>query len=402
MASIYTFCAQTRKGRVVLGRIRHASRESVKAILEKKYAKVFLVELAPGLSLVRYFGPRISKEERLLFIKNLQVVLRSGVPLAEALTILRDQSDTKSMSKITGYFLTQVQAGNTLALSLGHYPFIFDPFVTNMIYVGEKSGTLEKSLGFLAIHLEHDIEIRRKVKAASIYPALILTATALLGAGMMLFVFPKLLRVFKSINVELPTSTRVLIATMQFFSDHGALVLTAILVGIVSFRLLLRVPKARLLWQRFFLHVPLFGSLSRSFNMAIATRTLGVLLEAGMPLFDGLVITAQSMTNLYFKTELLKAKDKVEQGQSLGDSLGKNKQFAGITARLIDVGEQSGNLETNLLYLSDFYSNKIDYATRNLSTIIEPVLLITIGLVVAFVAISILSPIFEFTGAVGR
>lgn len=399
---MYRFIAEKANAKFSLGTIRAPHTKQALEALQQRFATVHLLEKLPSFSPKSLFGARMSLVEKIVFVKNLYVMLKAGVPLDEAFQLIELQSPRAGVRKVTKSIVANIRGGKSLSTAVASFGRIFNPFFVNMIYVGEKSGTLDANLQYLSKELEHTLDLRRKVRSASIYPTIILTMTLILAALMIRFVLPQLIKVFDSINIALPPQTRVFLDSAAFAQQYGAHVAVGLILFVVAIRLVLALsPSIHLVWSRAILRIPLIGLMVESYNLAQITRTLAVLLQSGTPLTDALEITAKATDNLHFKLELIQARKGVIRGQALGDTLSKLR-FNRLVSQLITMGERSGNLESNLLYLSDFYNNRIDYMTKDLPLVLEPALLIIVGLSVAFLATSILSPIYEFTTSVGR
>ncbi len=402
MLQKFRYYARSRKNELAIGTVRAQTIKDATAQALKKHQQIYLAEAEEPFVLLRLFRLHIGLIEKIVLVKNLHVMLKAGMPIDEAFNFLHQQSTRHATKKITAQIMKQLSAGNSLSSALGAFPSTFSPFFINMIYVGEKSGTLDINLEHLGSELEHSLELRRKVRGAALYPLIILVSTVILGGLMIRWVLPQLIRVFKSIDIPLPTSTRIFLQGAELLQNYSFMIVVVVVSAVLLFRLILRQrPMLHAKWIRLLLKIPLIGTVLASYNLAQVTRTLGILLRAGIPLTDALDITALATDNIYYKLELIRSKQMVSQGLGLGESLARQKAVP-LVAQLISIGERSGNLDVNLLYLSDFYNNRIDYLTKDLPTVLEPILLLTVGLMVGFVAISILSPIYEFTASVGR
>ncbi|OGY90490.1 MAG: hypothetical protein A3B30_01700 [Candidatus Komeilibacteria bacterium RIFCSPLOWO2_01_FULL_52_15] len=402
MPRYYRYFAESKKDTVVTGSIRAQHQSEATEVLKKSFSEVYLVERLSAASWRHLIGHRMRLVEKILFVKNLYVMLKAGVPLDEALQMIAAQSTSPGAKKISQSLVKKIRAGKSFSSALSTYTHIFSPFFINIIYMGEKSGTLDANLQYLGGELEHLLDLKRKIRSAMIYPVIILVMTVILGGLMIRFVLPEITKVFKAINLQLPLQTRIFLGGAEFIQTYGLLMFLIIAVAVAVFRLLLaRFPRFNLLWTRFILRIPFVGYMVMSYNLAQITRTLGVLLRAGTPLTEALDTTARTADNLYFKRELIVAKKAVSHGLPLGESFAHGG-FDILVSQLTLTGEKTGSLENNLLYLSDFYNNRIDYMTKDLPVILEPTLLIIVGITVAFFAVSILSPIYEFTSSVGR
>lgn len=340
----------------------------------------------------------VSHEEILFFTKHLSITIKSGLTLFEGIDMLYDQA-TGKMQKILEGIRKQLQAGMPFYEILQEYPKYFSQLYINLVRIGEVSGTLEENLSRLVEELKKSYELRQKIKSAMMYPILIFIAVVGLAFSVSIFVLPKIVPLFKTLNVELPITTRGLIYIAELFSSHGVLV-TALTAGFIFFvTWLVRRDFMKPILHALFLKIPVLKKIVVHVNLERFTRTLGTLLASNITIDKGLQITAAATENRVYKKAILSLIPNIEKGNSLADALELYpKLFPKMTSRMIGMGEQTGNLDSTLSYLSDFYEGEIDSTVKNLATIIEPVMLIFIGVVVGVVAISILGPIYKITG----
>lgn len=347
---------------------------------------------------------RVSFLDKLLFTKHLATMIKAGIPITEALDTLVDQAKSKAFKKVLSAVLADVENGQSLAKSLGKYPKVFDQFYISLIEIGEESGTLEENFEFLAKQLAKDYALRKKIQSAMLYPGLVFSATFIMGGFIALFILPKLVDFFSAFEIELPISTKILLFVANTMKDYG-LILAGGFLGI-SFLvyLIFQLPKVKPWWHKVILKLSVFGDLLAYSQLARFSRNLGTLLKSGVPVTKSLETTANTLSNLKFKKDLIEIAQILSKGKNIGDALEQKKfsEFPPLVAKMITVGEKTGKLEKTLLYLGDFYEEEIDNISKNLTTILEPILLITIGLVVGFVALAIISPIYELTGSIRR
>lgn len=341
---------------------------------------------------------KVSLQEKILFAKHLAIAIKSGMPLIDGLRLIRDQSKSKSMRIILDDVLQSVTRGVFLSESLAKYQDVFGNLFVNMLKIAEASGTLPENLNYLAQELKKKYEIKKRVRGAMMYPIVIFVMTIAIAVGMILFVFPKILPLFQSLNVELPFTTRILIAVSKFLTNYGLAALPVLIAAAFGLRFLLRMPAARFLWHRTLLKLPIFGKAVVHYNMANLTRTFAILLRSGVQIVDAAKITAQSLSNLVYERELAKAAQEVTGGAFLSRYLKQRPQyFPEILANMIEVGENTGNLVENLFYLGEYYEGELDDFVKNLSGILEPILLLFMGGIVGFIALSFITPMYQLT-----
>lgn len=346
----------------------------------------------------------ISLEDKLMFTKHLSTMLQSGVPIHEALQTLAEQTENKRFGKVLFNVLGDLSNGQTLAQAMGDHPDVFDAFFINLVYIGEESGTLEQNLKFLAEQVEKDTKLKKKVQASLLYPSFVLITFLVIGAFVSIFVLPQLLDFFTSLEAELPPATQMLLWTATLMQDYGVLIFGSIFGAIIAGALLIQTTIIRPYWDTFILRIPFIGKLSTYTEIARLTRNLGTLLKSGVPITKSLETVANTMGNTTYTRIIRKVSKQHQQGKSLGDAFSEidRKFLPPIVVKMIQVGEKTAHLEDNLLYIGDFYDNEIDTVAKSLTTILEPVLLVVIGLGVAIFAMAIIGPIYDITGQVAR
>lgn len=357
-----------------------------------------------GLGFQAVSWGRVPHADLSLFIRHLATMIKSGISLVEALEIIFDQTTNQHFKKVIAAIIDQVKSGRTLSSALGRYPRIFDPLIINMLRAGEASGTLEANLWYLADELEDRLELRQKVRTAALYPSIVFLATIVLGVILAYFVLPKISHLFSNLNFELPLTTRILLATAAVLEKSGLYILIGVVVGVALFRFLVTRKFAKPTWHLVLLKLPVLGGVLMHYNLALISRTLGTLLKSGLTIDQAITVTSETVSNVVYQRRLTSALVQVERGKRLADVLAGFKDsrrkplFPLMAVKMIGVGERSGQLAESLLYLADYFEREVDTTTKNLTTIVEPVLLLVIGLVVAFVALSVISPIYQITG----
>ncbi len=345
---------------------------------------------------------RFSIREQTLFAKRMSFLVKAGIPLVDSLSLIRDQTKSKSKVRIFEKVIHDVNNGQFLSSSLGKHRHLFGNFAVNLIRVGEESGILSQNLAYLADELHKKDILRRKVIGALIYPIVITLATFGITAILTMFVFPKIMPIFGSLHMTLPLSTRILIATSDFLRLYSIWLMLAIIVSFIGFAFINHQVKAvRLFWHRWMLSIPVFGGMAKSYNLANFCRTLGLLLKSGVHLADAMVMIAETTNNLAYRRSFEKVAAAIVRGEPMSRQIGRDTNlFPDILPHMIAVGEATGNLSTTLLYLSELHEADVDDLTKNLSNAIEPILMIVMGLLVGFIAISIISPIYGITQSI--
>jgi len=347
------------------------------------------------------FG-KVNLVQRALFTKHLTMMLKSGLPITEALSIAQDAASSK-LKKVLRGVLKSVQAGQSLSKAFSLYPKVFSGLFISSTKAGEASGTLTENLENVAEQLEKEKELVSKIKGAMLYPVVVLTAAFVLGLVLAFLVLPKITPLFEGLKMDLPFTTRALIWFSHFIQDYGLYLFLGIIAFVIFIGWLIKQKFTRPVIHCLLLNTPIIRKISRGANLARFSRTLGMLLKSGVNIDEALEITRDTIGNYYFQQALEKVSQAVRKGTKLSENL---SQFGGLfptmLTRMIKVGEESGKFEETLFYLANFYENEVDTSTKTLSTAIEPILLIVIGLVVAFLALSIITPIYDITGGIKR
>lgn len=346
----------------------------------------------------------VSLLDKALFVKHLSTMLKSGISINEALEVISEQSSSSKFRKIINNVLEQVKAGQGLGKALEKYPKVFDPLYINIIKVGEDSGTLEENLEYLANELEDRLELIRNIKAASFYPVIILVSTAGLALVLSYFVLPQITRLFTSLDFQLPISTRILLFVANVMDQYGLWVIGGFIGSLIGFKVLISQNFAKPAWHWFLLKVPIIGGTIINYNLVMMNRTLSILLKSGQTIDQSIKITIQTTNNRVYKKKIKQILPQIQKGKTLSSILSGFKQsrrhplFPLLVIKMISVGERSGRLDESLSYISSYFAKEVDNTTKNLTTVIEPILLISVGLAVGFIAISVISPIYQITG----
>lgn len=343
--------------------------------------------------------PKLSVKEQMIFVKRLAFLVNASVPILESLHMVSEQAKSRRYSRIMKSVIADVTNGLSLSKALGRFPHVFGDFGVNIIRIGESSGTLSQNLEYLADELRKHDTLRKKIVGALVYPAVITAATLGITAFLMLYLFPKIMPVFTSLNMELPLSTKIVMSVSLFLQSYGLILVAAVVLVVVLGTILIRKNEAvRYSFDAAMLRMPVFGEMIRFYNLATATRTLGLLLRSGVTLAEALPLTADTTRNLIYKEQYQLLAEAVIRGERVSTHLFKKPElFPIITTQMIAVGERSGSLSTTLVYLSELYEQEVDEFTKNLSSLVEPALMVIMGVLVGFIAISIITPIYGIT-----
>ncbi len=323
------------------------------------------------------------------------MLAKSGVTLLEGLQMLARQAHSGSSKRVFEFMARDLEHGLYLHQSMKKLKHVFGDFSMNLVRVGELTGSLPENLEYLAVELKKKQDLRRKVIGSLIYPVIIVIATLGIGTLLIAYVFPKILPIFKSLNFDLPWSTRVLIFVSDLILHHGLLIFMGLVLLTVIFLISLTIRKVRLAIHHIMLRLPIFGKLAQTYQMANFTRTLGLLLRCDVMIVDATVIMAEITNNLVYQKQYYIISENLKSGQPISAHLHKKTRlFPPIMSQMVSVGETAGNLSDTLAYLGEMYEAELDDATKNLSTVIEPILMIFMGVLVGFIALSIITPIY--------
>ncbi len=343
---------------------------------------------------------RIPLNEKIMFTKHMSMMVKSGMSEIESIRLVRRQVESRGFGLVLDDVISGLENGQFLSATLKPYEHVFGKLFISIISLGEVSGTLSENLSFLSEELKESQRLHSKVKSAMIYPIIILVATVGVVGSLVLFVLPRILPIFSTLGAELPLPTRILIGSANFLQEYFVLLILGGILAFIIWLVLLRINVIRYGFHRVLLVLPFAGSISKKYNMANFTRTLGILLKSGVKIVEAVTTSSDITENLVYKRALLEAAENVKRGEAIYDYLEKKpKIFPPTISRMVEVGEKTGNLDENLNYLSEFYKEEVSDNVANLSSVLEPALLLFMGGLVGFVAISIIMPIYQITQA---
>ncbi len=369
-------------------RLKRENLVLIRAVLEEeKEKKRFSIPL-PFL--------KVSSTEKIMAVRNLQVMIASGLSLVRSLTILASQTKSKKLKKALLDIREEIKKGKSFSGALAKYPDIFSELFLNMVKVGEEAGTLEEVLRILSLQMEKDKELKSRVKGAMVYPAVILVAMFGIGILMMIVVVPKLSKLFEELGVELPFTTQILINFSTLLAERWYLVILAIFFLPFIIWGVVKTKKGKWVLDTFLLKFPVVSLIVKKSNSASIIRTLSSLIASGVPIVRSLEVMSGTLKNVYFRKAITKAAEEVEKGEKLSNTLKPYKNiFSFGMIEMIEVGEETGETPKILAKLADFFEEEISNVTKNLVSIIEPVLMIIIGVAVGFFAISMIQPMYS-------
>lgn len=338
----------------------------------------------------------VSLAEKMMFTRNLRVMVGAGISLPRALNTLAAQPKSRKMRGALLDIAEKITKGQSFSDALALHEDIFPEFFRHMVGVGEESGTLEEVLGYLTLHMEREYELRSKIRGALMYPAVVICAMLAVGFLMLVVVVPQLAATFQELQLKLPFTTRVVIFLGTFLASRWYTLPFLIFAAILFFRFLFSVPQGKKARDFLFLHLPILSPLVKQVNGASITRTLGSLLAAGVPILRALEILSRSTGNTYFRIAIDEGVEKMKKGGKLSEAFAPHKDLFSLTMiQMIAVGEETGQMAEILTKLAEFYEEEVTNATKNLASIIEPLLMLLIGGVVGFFAVSMIQPMYS-------
>jgi type IV pilus assembly protein PilC len=360
-----------------------------RAILVTKIAE----KSAPKVSFK--FGGKVSDKEMAIFTRQFSTMIDAGLPLVQCLNILAEQSESKTLRSVTGQVARNVEAGSTLADALRRHPRTFDDLFTNLVEVGEAGGILDVVLQRLSAYIEKAAALKRKVKAAMVYPSAIIGVAVMVVIFMLTFVIPTFAQMFKDLGADLPLPTKVVLWLSTFVRTYILLIIAGMVGCVLALRSYYRTEGGRATIDALMLKLPIFGTLIRKVAVARFTRTLGTLVQSGVPILDGLRITARTAGNKVVEKAVLQCRAAVTEGKTLAEPLRVSGVFPPMVTQMISVGEQTGALDAMLSKIADFYDDEVDTAVSTLTSLLEPIMIVFLGVVVGGLVVAMYLPIFK-------
>ncbi len=396
---VFTYRGVNRAGANVTGERAATSKQELAAALRREQITVSKVSEKGKEFAIPTFGTGVDSKELAVFTRQFSVMIDAGLPLVQCLEILANQQDNKTFQKILLGVRGSVEGGATLSGSMRQYEKVFDPLYYNMVEAGETGGILDTILQRLAAYIEKNVKLKRAVKSAMIYPVAVLGIAAAVIALLLWKVVPIFVTLFTGLGATLPLPTRIVIGLSRFVgSIYGFLILVCFIAAGVAIKFWYATPQGKLAIDGTLLRMPVIGILLRKIAVARFTRTLGTLISSGVPILEGLDITARTSGNAVVERAIIQTRKAVEAGRSLVDPLRETDVFPSMVTQMIGVGEQTGAMDAMLQKIADFYEDEVDAAVKDLLTALEPVMIVFLGVVVGGIVISMYLPLFSLIG----
>ena len=401
----FAYVGRTRSGAVKKGELNAKSKdEAVDQLRKQSVVVTSLEEKAAKGGYSINFGSGLTDKDLVVFTRQFGTMINAGLPLVQCLEILSTQSENKVLRETIGEVKTQVEAGSTFSDALRRHPKVFDELYVNMVHSGEVGGLLDTILTRLAKHIEKAMKLKGQIKSAMIYPAAILGVAAIVITVLMIWVIPIFAKMFAELSggkMGLPGPTQLVIDISNAFQSYWYMGFGLVVLAIVGVKKYYATPKGRMAIDKFLLKTPVFGDLIRKASVAKFTRTLGTLLSSGVPLLDGLVICAKTSGNKVIEESLMSARVSISGGKTIAEPLTQSQVFPKMVTHMIAVGESTGALDAMLGKIADFYEDEVDQAVASLTSLLEPMMMVFLGVVIGFIVIAMYLPIFKMASAIG-
>jgi len=395
----YTYRGTNRAGSSVSGVMQAGSKAELQNLLRRQQiTPTKMSEKGKEFNLPT-FGGGVNAKELAIFTRQFSVMIDAGLPLVQCLEILASQQENQTFQKVLAGTRGSVEGGATLSAAMRQYPKVFDALYVNMVEAGETGGILDTILQRLSTYIEKNVKLQRAVKSALVYPVGVLTVAAGVIILLLWKVVPIFATLFAGLGVDLPLPTKIVIALSNFVGSIFGLLIVVAIAGIgVGLKVWYGTEQGRYIIDATILRLPVLGILMRKIAVARFTRTLGTLISSGVPILEGLDITAKTAGNAVVERALRKVRRSLEEGKSLTEPLKDSEVFPGMVTQMIAVGEQTGAMDAMLQKIADFYEEEVDAAVKDLLTALEPVMIVFLGLVVGGVVISMYLPLFSLIG----
>ena len=394
----FTYTARTAQGELKTATIDAANRDEVVAQLRRQRMNVVKVDEQAARK--KAASGSIKMRDVVIFTRQFSTMINSGLPLVQALDILAKQTENKVLSDVTRAVVFDVESGNTVADALAKHPKAFSELYVNMVAAGEAGGILDTILMRLATFMEKNDALVRKVKGAMIYPGVIMSVAAIAIMVLLIFVIPVFENMFASVGLALPLPTRVVIGMSKFLTGYWWAVLAALVAGFYGIKSYYATSDGKLRIDSLMLKAPVLGDVLRKSAVSRFTRTLGTLISSGVSILDGLEITAKTAGNRVISDAIMASRASIAGGDTIAAPLQKSQVFPPMVISMIAVGEQTGGLDEMLSKIADFYDEEVDAAVSGLLSLLEPVMIVFLGVVVGGMVVAMYLPIFDMINAV--
>ena len=398
---VYIWTGKNRKGETQKGEMDVASENAVRTHLTRLKITPIRIKKKPKdlLENVSFLQPKVKQNDVILFCRQFSTMIDAGLPIIQCLDILHSQQENPTFKKMLKSIKENVESGSTLAEALKAYPKQFDDLFVNMVHAGEMGGILDTILRRLSAYMEKTANLKRKVKGAMTYPIVTLLIAILVLAVILIFVIPVFQEMFADFGSELPLPTQIVVAMSEFTKANFLYVIVALGLFGFAFRRFYRTEKGRAYVDRTVLRFPVFGDLLRKVAVAKFTRTMGTMLASGVAILEALDIVGKTSGNKTIEAAIMKTRTGISEGRTMADPLTESGVFPSMVCQMISVGEATGALDAMLGKIADFYDEEVDQAVENLTALIEPFMLVFLGVTIGGLVVAMYLPIFKMAGA---
>lgn len=397
---VFVYTGRTRAGQTVNGEMEAATREAVVAKLRSQQVIATNVK-TKSKELSFSFGGKVTEKDIVIFTRQFATMIDAGLPLVQCLEILSTQNENKTFKVALAQIRQSVEGGATFAAALRNHPKVFTSLYANMVEAGEAGGILDTILNRLAQYMEKAMGLKSKVKSAMVYPSTIISVAVTVVVFLLIFVIPTFKSMFEGFGATLPLPTQIVLEAsnyMRAYFIHLAVVIAGIIFALKSYY---KTVAGKTMIDGLVLKAPVFGVLIRKVAVAKFTRTLGTLISSGVAILDGLDITARTAGNKIVENAIFKTRSSISEGKTIADPLRESGVFPPMVVQMIAVGEQTGALDSMLSKIADFYDDEVDTAVNNLTALLEPMLMVFLGIIIGGVVIAMYLPIFKLVSVVG-
>lgn len=401
----YRYKARDKYGALFIGTFETNGREAVAGHLDSLgYIPVLIEEQKPGLSLGQYLPQlqTIAAADLIIFSRQLATLISAGIPFIASFTALEEQTENPKLKKTINQVRRDVEGGSTFADALAKHPKVFSAMYVSMVRAGETGGVLDEILNRLAMLAEHDAETRARIKSATRYPKIVVVALVVAFGILISFVIPKFAALYANFKAELPLPTRIMIGINHIIHQYGFFILAVAVLSFIGFKKYIESPRGRLWWDGFKLKIPIFGPIFTKTALSRFARVFGTLTRSGLPILQTLEIVSDTVGNVVIARVVDNVRDSARQGRGIVQPMRVSKVFPPIVIQMVAVGEESGKMEEMMMKVSEYYDRDVEYAIKNLSSSLEPLLLVVIGVVILFLALAIFMPWWNLINVIKR
>ncbi len=396
----FSWTGKTREGTIRQGELAAGSPDEVISFLRKERIQVTSVQKKVETAKTPMFQKKVGDKDLVVFTRQFATMIDAGLPLVQCLEITASQTENPTLAKALNGIRMDVEAGSNFADAIRKYPKIFDEFYVSMVSAGESGGVLDVILDRLSKYIEKGMNLKRKIKTATVYPSTIVAVAVIVISIMLVFVIPVFANMFSDFGASLPTLTQIVIDTSYWVKKHFLLIAVAVGLFAYGFKKYYQTVSGRKRVDKMALHLPVFGDIIRKVSVAKFTRTLGTLISSGIPILEGLEIVAKASGNKTIEQALMNARQSISEGKTIAEPLSTDTVFPKMVVSMIAIGETTGALDNMLTKIADFYDDEVDTAVSAMTALLEPMLIVVLGIIVGTIVIAMYLPIFRLASVI--